>query len=173
MDMQPTTTYVRWLFHLFTLTALAAGAGACTDSTRDESDIPPAVITIDGITYRATTETSGLFPVRVKSTLTATNTLDRPVNVEYGGCSFSTRAYRTGSRSDEPVWDERRQEGYACTLNLLFATIMPGEAHSMRHATSGPIWLRFIRPSFTMVVTDFNTVVGENKSPRREFEIAS
>jgi hypothetical protein len=94
-------------------------------------DMPPAGVTVGGLTYSLTATVPADSPQHVRGRLIATNTSDAALHAELpGGCMLWPIAYREGAWS-APAWDIRRLTD-ACTLDLAILHLAPGESSAQR-----------------------------------------
>lgn len=94
-------------------------------------DMPPAGVTVGGLTYFLTATVPTDSPQHVRGRLSATNTSDAVVYAELpGGCMLWPIAYREGAWT-APAWDMRRLTD-ACTLDLAILHLAPGETSPQR-----------------------------------------
>jgi hypothetical protein len=109
---------------------------------------------VEGITFRASTSTLASPPAAVQTTITATNTSDRRVELWIAkACQVLLRVHRTPDRSGPAVWDRRRwlqATNTACPLALTRLTFAPGETRELK------------------AITEVQEIVGDSL-PRRQY----
>jgi hypothetical protein len=69
----------------------------------------------------------------LEATVQITNASERRVEITYGPCSFSIRAYREPSRSGTPAWDSLLQRRASCPDIGYEAVLVPGESFPPGH----------------------------------------
>jgi hypothetical protein len=117
------------IFGTATVFALAAGVGACSDTTAPILPGPGNVqstVTLDGVTFRAATTL--LSDGEVMVTFEAQNVTSeaQATGILGGNCMIRLRAYTDEARSGEPVFGPPLDE--ACQEPLRFYELEPGEA---------------------------------------------
>ena len=176
-----------WILPVWLLTILAAAcAGGTPARHNDPGRVPPrapaegeprqgiempashrAPFTVEGLTFRGETRVAVDREPRLRTRVTITNTGTRPVQIQYGPCTFNLRAYRHAHRTGPPVWEERKLPNLDPKTGIL--------ERVCSEAPRGAL----IPPGNSEVVEDFSlepsvqSVLGDSLSPGRYFFTAS
>jgi hypothetical protein len=98
---------------------LLAGV-ACADTTDPDTPLGPAGIHTDGeLTFRGQTAPSVTTPGWLATTLYVRGASLGGLSLQYGGCPFTVRMYRTPDRAGLPAWDALAVPNTACQAYLV------------------------------------------------------
>ena len=100
---------------------------ACTSAEDSPTDTPPAASQqVGDVQYSAETLVMESFPVQLRTIVTARNTSDEAIEMNFPyPCVVHVRAYADSARTGEPAWSQERFMG--CIAVIFDDTIAAGD----------------------------------------------